>query len=105
MKKNITKSANMYVMFGLLAVLFVSLGYLSMNSGREGLEDKKEEEKPATIASLITGPKPSTTAGTVALPVQGFRGGREGNTGMPATPVIPAPAMKKPGEKQGFRSR
>jgi len=33
----------MYVMFGLLAVLFVSLGYLSMQSQREGFEKKKKE--------------------------------------------------------------
>jgi hypothetical protein len=44
MKKRVGKSANMYVMFGLLAVLFISLGYLSMQT-KEGMkdEDKKEE--------------------------------------------------------------
>ena len=36
MKKHVSKSVNMYIMFGLLAVLFVSLGYLSMQS-REGM--------------------------------------------------------------------
>ena len=43
MKKHM-KSANMKVMFGLLAVLFISLGYLSMQ-GREGMTGGKEEEK------------------------------------------------------------
>ena len=52
MKKSGSKSANMYVMFGLLAVLFVSLGYLSMQ-GKEGMENKKKA---------------------------GFKGGREGMT-------------------------
>jgi hypothetical protein len=51
------KSANMYVMFGLLAVLFVSLGYLSMQGKREGL----------------TAPAPAKKAG--------FKGGREGMAG------------------------
>ena len=45
MKKHM-KSANMQVMLGLLAVLFISLAYLSMQ-GREGMagllkKDKKE---------------------------------------------------------------
>jgi hypothetical protein len=53
------KSANMYVMFGLLAVLFVSLGYLSMQGKREGLT------APA--------PAPAKKAG--------FKGGREGMAG------------------------
>jgi hypothetical protein len=44
MKKRVGKSTNMYVMFGLLAVLFISLGYLSMQS-KEGLEDKKDDEE------------------------------------------------------------
>jgi hypothetical protein len=44
MKKRVGKSANMYVMFGLLAVLFISLGYLSMQS-KEGLEDKKDDKE------------------------------------------------------------
>jgi hypothetical protein len=48
MKKHL-KSANMKVMLGLLAVVVISLGYLSMQ-GREGMaglmeEVKKEEEK------------------------------------------------------------
>jgi hypothetical protein len=37
MKRRGGKSANMYVMFALLAVLFVSLGYLSMQKTREGM--------------------------------------------------------------------
>ena len=37
MKKHI-KSANINVMLGLLAVLFISLGYLSMQ-GREGFKE------------------------------------------------------------------
>jgi hypothetical protein len=36
--KKAGKTANMYVMFGLLSVLFLSLGYLSMQGGREGME-------------------------------------------------------------------
>jgi hypothetical protein len=78
MKKRISKSANMYVMFGLLAVLFVSLGYLSMQGSREGLtistddikttdekdeKDEKKEDKPITIPDIK---------------VSAFRGGREG---------------------------
>jgi len=49
MKKHM-KSANMQVMLGLLAVLFISLAYLSMQ-GREGMagllekDKKKEKEK------------------------------------------------------------
>jgi hypothetical protein len=52
MKKRV-KSLNMNVMLGLLAVLFISLGYLSMQ-GREGFregltdaEKKDEREKKA----------------------------------------------------------
>jgi len=77
------KSANMYVMFSLLAVLFVSLGYLAMQGGgREGMP-KEEEEKAKEEeekAKAIAGP-----AGKLVLPPaiaaltnkQGFRG-REG---------------------------
>jgi|688.fasta_scaffold1921318_1 hypothetical protein len=32
-----SKPANMYIMVGLLAVLFLTLGYLSMQGQREGL--------------------------------------------------------------------
>ncbi len=48
MKKRISKSANMYIMFGLLALLFISLGYLSMQSNQEGLTmgTEEEEDKP-----------------------------------------------------------
>ncbi len=35
----------MYIMFGLLALLFVSLGYLSMQSNQEGLTMGTEEEE------------------------------------------------------------
>ncbi len=37
MKKYGKKSMNMYVIFGLLAVLFISLGALTMQSYREGM--------------------------------------------------------------------
>jgi len=37
-RRSVGKSANMYVMFALLAVLFVSLGYLSMQGKREGMD-------------------------------------------------------------------
>ena len=53
MKKHI-KSANINVMLALLAVLFISLGYLSMQ-GREGFREglmKKEDAK--TAADCIT---------------------------------------------------
>ena len=79
------KSANMYVMFSLLAVLFVSLGYLAMQGGeREGMTDEekkaKEEEEKAKALEIPTGPE-----GKLVLPPaiaaltnkQGFRG-REG---------------------------
>jgi hypothetical protein len=46
MKKHTSKSVNMYIMFGLLAVLFVSLGYLSMQT-REGMEGAAD---PAAMA-------------------------------------------------------
>ena len=50
MKKH-GKSSKMYVIIGLLAVLFVSLGVLSMQGRREGMKEprtnknKKETEK------------------------------------------------------------
>ena len=65
-----SKSANMYVMLGLLAVLFVSLGYLSLTS-KEGMEgatpepakdEKKEEEAPEGKAPAGTAPKPKNAA-------------------------------------------
>ena len=45
MKKHL-KSANMKVMLGLLAVVVISLGYLSMQ-GREGMAGLMEEVKKA----------------------------------------------------------
>jgi hypothetical protein len=48
MKKSGKKSANMYVMFALLTVLFVSLGYLLMQS-REGLEMPDGPKKAAAL--------------------------------------------------------
>ena len=59
----------MYVMFGLLAVLFVSLGYLSMQGNREGLtittedKDKDKEDKP------VVGMKP-----IIVQPFKGMEG-------------------------------
>ncbi len=44
MKKH-GKSSKMYVILGLLAVLFVSLGVLSMQGRREGMKNKKVTEK------------------------------------------------------------
>ena len=80
MKKRVGKSANMYVMFGLLAVLFISLGYLSMQS-KEGLEDKKEEDKKEEEEKKSGDLEKIVTA--LAAPKDGFRGrqgfrGREG---------------------------
>lgn len=62
MKKYGKKSMNMYVIFGLLAVLFISLGALTMQGNREGMgtfmpaapEDKpkdKPKDKPITTPS------------------------------------------------------
>jgi hypothetical protein len=103
MKKRISKSMNMYVMFGLLAVLFISLGYLSMQTGREGFEEglKKEEEEEEKKASVnITlpvssdAPNPVGTKQTISISggTQGFRG-RESMT---------TPEEKK---KEAFRLR
>lgn len=70
----------MYVMFGLLTVLFVSLGYLSMQGGREGLEGAAP---------------PTTSATTITI----------GSS----TPVVPPAGVKKlivtPGSTQGFRGK
>jgi hypothetical protein len=54
MKKRGGKSANMYVMFGLLAVLFISLGYLSMQS-KEGFKEGADDTTSdiTKIASAI----------------------------------------------------
>ncbi len=46
MKKRV-KSLNINVMLGLLAVLFISLGYLSMQ-GREGFREGLTEEEKKT---------------------------------------------------------
>lgn len=76
------KSANMYVMFSLLAVLFVSLGYLAMQSGgREGMETPAPADAPV-MPQAKAGPKKAA-----------FRGGREGMgpqtiPGMPEPPKI-----------------
>jgi len=84
MKKRVGKSANMYVMFGLLAVLFISLGYLSMQS-KEGLEDKKEEDKKEEDKKEEKKSGNDSDLGKIvsALAKDGFRGrqgfrGREG---------------------------
>ena len=78
MKRRGGKSANMYVMFALLAVLFVSLGYLSMQKGREGMTHPMAPPKKA-----------------------GFRGGREGmevkekkEAAMPVLPPAVAAAIE-----------
>jgi hypothetical protein len=84
MKKS-AKSANMYVMFGLLAVLFLSLGYLSMQGAREGMTD---ETSTGTPAETVSGPAVPTTGGA-SVPEskllnkekQPFRGSREGMGG------------------------
>ena len=44
MKKH-GKSSKMYFIIGLLAVLFVSLGVLSMQGRREGMKNKNKKEK------------------------------------------------------------
>ena len=81
MKKRISKSANMYVMFGLLAVLFVSLGYLSMQS-REGFREGMESsEALAAIAkTLAEGKKPEEKKEEKK---DGFKGKKEGMAKMP----------------------
>ena len=55
MKKH-GKSSKMYVIIGLLAVLFVSLGVLSMQGRREGMNTPKKEtekEKQKGIQSAL----------------------------------------------------
>ena len=72
MKKSGSKSANMYVMFGLLAVLFVSLGCLSMQS-IEGMTMPAKKKA-------------------------GFKGGREGLTTLDSLknlPIVSPPAPSK----------
>jgi hypothetical protein len=81
MKKS-AKSANMYVMFGLLAVLFLSLGYLSMQGGREGMSGESPSGTPDATPN-----GPAVPTGGAAMPAsnllkekekQPFQGGREG---------------------------
>ena len=83
MKKRVGKSANMYVMFGLLAVLFISLGYLSMQAKegfREGSTDKKDEkdekEKKTGNDSDL-----GKIVAALAAPKDGFRGKKQGFRG------------------------
>jgi hypothetical protein len=66
MKKSGSKSANMYVMFSLLAVLFVSLGYLSMQT-KEGMMPAPPKKAGGKEGMMPTPPKKA-----------GFKGGREG---------------------------
>ena len=71
MKKSGSKSANMYVMIGLLAVLLVCLGCLSMQS----------------IEGMAMPPKKA-----------GFKGGREGLTMLDSLknlPIVSPPAPSK----------
>ena len=51
-RRSVGKSANMYVMFALLAVLFVSLGYLSMQGKREGMEEPPSAAAAAVVAAV-----------------------------------------------------
>lgn len=106
MKKRISKSMNMYVIFGLLAVLFISLGYLSMQTGREGFvegnEEKKEEDddkKKTSINISLNGTSTATpTVGTsplTSISTQGFKV-REGLADKMLTPP------KKDDKKEGF---
>jgi hypothetical protein len=100
MKKRISKSMNMYVIFGLLAVLFISLGYLSMQTGREGFVEGAEgaDTPTATITLPISSdaPTPVGTKKTIAIQQQPFKV-REGlDTGKMLTPP------KKDDKKEGF---
>jgi hypothetical protein len=65
MKRRGGKSVNMYVMFALLAVLFVSLGYLSMQKKREGNEGMK---KKAAFRGGREGMETKSVEGLDALP-------------------------------------
>ena len=47
--KKYSKPSKMYIMIGLLVILFLTLGYLSMQNKREGLETSM----PPSIADLI----------------------------------------------------
>ena len=87
MKKRVGKSTNMYVMFGLLAVLFISLGYLSMQAkeGLENKEDKEEEEKEKKKTGNDSDLGKIVSA--LAAPKDGFRNRYRGREGFePACP-------------------
>jgi hypothetical protein len=45
-------SSKMNVILALLAVLIVSVGYLAMQHGKEGMEDKMPAKKPVTKEGL-----------------------------------------------------
>ena len=97
MKKRISKSANMYVMFGLLAVLFVSLGYLSMQS-REGFREGMESsEALAAIAkTLAEGKKPEEEPEKKKeAKKDGFKGKKEGMAGKCTTGQMWNPLLNK----------
>jgi hypothetical protein len=58
MRKYGKKTMNMYVIFGLLLVLFISLGALTMQGNREGMgpvmpaaPEEKPKDKPITTPS------------------------------------------------------
>jgi hypothetical protein len=57
--KKYARGSNKMVMLGLLAVLLISLGYLSMQ-GKEGMEDKKKEE--AKMGSPSMPPRKASAA-------------------------------------------
>ena len=65
MKKHVSKSVNMYIMFGLLAVLFVSLGYLSMQS-REGMEGAADPTAADPTAMAVAAPNLEETLANLA---------------------------------------
>jgi hypothetical protein len=58
----------MYIMFGLLAVLFVSLGYLSMQSreGMEGMEGAADPVKADPAAMAVAAPNLEETLANLA---------------------------------------
>jgi hypothetical protein len=77
MKKRVGKSANMYVMFGLLAVLFISLGYLSMQAKEGFREGKDDEDKDKKKKKSGNDSDLGKIVSALAAPKDGFRG-REG---------------------------
>ena len=59
MKKYGTK--NKYVIFALLAVLFISLGVLAMQNVHEGFEAKKKKDEVAQLKEVLSEtPNPGT---------------------------------------------